>query len=108
MKIGYALVCWFIWNFAIFNLDKNKDDESHVKFGYRQYASEVWENWVGSLFTCIFLLLVMNLGFGVDVLSTIGVTTIKWSDALIGASGPAYEAVMWGIKKVKSYFAAKQ
>lgn len=108
MKILYALIGWFLWNFAIFNLDKNKDDEAHRKFPLAQYVSENWETWIGSLFTCVFLLLIMRLGFGVDVLNTIGVKTLVWSDALIAASGPAWEAIMWSIKKVKTYFANKQ
>lgn len=100
MKILFAIGCWLLWNFAVFNLDKNKDDEAHKQFGYGQYAKEKWEKWVGSLICCGIIFLVMKLGYGVDVLSMTGLD-IKWSDALIGASGPGYEVVLWLIGKIK-------
>lgn len=102
MKILFALGGWLLWNFAVFSLDKNKDDESHLKFPIWQYVGEKWDNWAGSLICCVVLMFIMKLGYGVDVLNTINLGTLKWSDSLIGASGPAYEVVLWMIGKVRS------
>jgi len=107
MKVLFCLISWLLWNFAIFSFDKNKEDEAHRQFPLKQYVSEKWDNWVGSLICCPVLLLVMKLGFGVDVLKAINISSLQWSDALIGASGPAWEAVLWAQGKIKSYFAAK-
>jgi len=106
MKILFALGGWLLWNFAIFSLDKNKDDEVHRQFPIKQYISEKWDNWVGSLICCFVLFLIMKLGYGVDVLSFANIN-LKWSDALIGASGFAWEGIMWGVGKTKNYFATK-
>src|SRR5258706_4074124 len=103
MKILFALCGWVLWNLAIFVLDKNKNDEAHLKFPLGQYAGEKWDNWLGSLVTCTFLFLIMKLGYGVDVLSLAQVN-LKWTDALIGASGPAFEIVLWSIGKIKGQF----
>ena len=103
MKILFALAGWLLWNFAIFTLDKNSNDEKHIKFPFSQYIGEKWDNWFGSLITCAVLFLVMKLGYGVDVLSLAQVN-LKWSDALIGASGPAFEIILWSIGKVKNQF----
>lgn len=108
MKILFAFITWLLWNVAIFSFDKNKEDEAHRKFPFMQYVGEKWDNWLGSLISCIALLLVMKLGFGVDVLKAINFTQLQWSDALIGASGPVWEASLWAQAKVRNYFANKQ
>lgn len=107
MKILFSVAGWFLWNFAIFNLDKNKDDEAHRKFGYGQYAADNWENWAGSLILNLVLFLIMKLGYGIDILAMTNLD-IKWTDALIGFSGPGYEIVLWGVGKIKSKFPKAQ
>lgn len=104
MKALFALCGWLLWNVGVFSLDKNDNDEKHTDFPLWQYVKEKYDNWIGSAICCGFLLLTMKLGFGVDVLKTINVANLVWSDALIGFSGPAWEILLWGIKKVRTQF----
>jgi len=103
MKILFALTGWALWNFAIFSLDKNGNDEKHTAFPLKQYALEKWDNWVGSFITCLILMLIMKLGYGIDVIKLTNISNVAWSDALIGASGPGFEIVMWLVGKVRRF-----
>jgi hypothetical protein len=103
MKVLFALTGWLLWNFAIFSLDKNKEDEAHRKFPIMQYVGEKWDNWLGSLICSAGLFLIMKLGYGVDVLSLTNIN-LKWSDAFIALGGPGFEIVLWAVGKIKSQF----
>lgn len=55
-----ALFGWFMYNFLMFNLDKDKDDAKGKAFNYKKYAATHWDNWIFTFLLAPVLVYYMN------------------------------------------------
>lgn len=93
-----ALCGWIAFTFIVLSLYK---DENEKTFNLKAYASEHWDNWIGSLVSIPAFLFIGAKGFNFQ---DIGVGGIKWSDAYFVMSGFAFEfaKVVWKNWKTKN------
>lgn len=112
MNFLISLAGWFIWNIAEAEVEKREKDgdgNPNTNFSYKQYAKDHVLIWGGS-FVCIFVLLWIGARrldispFG----DLMGVDTKAWHDLYILASGAVFEAVIFGVKKVRAFFKKKE
>ena len=107
-----SILGWLIWNIAEAEITRrqlNDDGNPATSFSPKEYAVSHIFIWCGS-FLCIFVLLWMGyrqLDIN-PVGSLIGVETKAWHDLYILAAGAAFDAFIFGVKKVKSFFAKKE
>lgn len=93
-----ALFGWFIYNFLLFNLDKDGKDDKGLHFNYNKYVSTHWDNWLFTLLLAPVLVYYMD-----DILTIIERYTDKKFDHLdiyyLGC-GVLTELVYYGLSKL--------
>lgn len=109
MNFIITILGWALWNLAEMQIDKDKydkDGDDTTNFNFKSYAKGHAITWVGS-FLCMFALLI--IGYRQLDISPIGLMfgaeTTGWNDLYLFGSGAAWDAVIFGFKKVKEKFA---
>lgn len=79
-----ALAGWFIYNFLLFNLAKDKIDKKNKAFPYHAYLIKNWDNWLLTLILAPVLVYYMQ-----DIVNLIG----HWFSVKL----PTYEIYYLGV-----------
>lgn len=102
MNILITIAAWLAWNVIIFRIDKDQYDDKGETFPLHQYALQSWDNWLASLVMIPIILWMGYQGLGFNVLSSVGIDKLEWSDAYYLGSGFFTEALIFAIKKWKA------
>jgi|SRR5688572_1966824 len=112
MNFFISIIGWLVWNIAEAQIekgDKDNDNKAETAFSYKDYAKRHLLIWLGSLLCIPVLLWIGYRQLDIDpVGSLLGIETKAWHDLYILASGAAFEAFIFAVKKVKSFFKKKE
>ena len=111
MNFIFSIVGWVIWNIAQAEIERRTlDDDGNpdTNFSYGKYAKSHLLIWVGSLFCCVFLLIVGAKQLSLDPLAPLIGHKLVWSDLYYAGAGPAFDIFIFMVVVLRKYFKAKQ
>lgn len=110
MNFMLSVLAWFIWNWAELVIEQRSLDEDgnpQTNFSFGDFVNKKKYLWIGNLACCPLLLLIGAKGLSLDPLAPILGADLGWSDLYYAASGPAFEAIIFIIGKIKNFFSKK-
>lgn len=105
MNFMITILGWALWNWAAFSIEKDTYDDAAKDMPLREYRKRNWDGWIGSLLCVPLLLWIGFRQMSIDPFAELLVGhKIGWNDLYLLGSGFAWEALIFGIKKAKSFF----
>lgn len=112
MNFFISIIGWLVWNIAEAQIekgDKDNDGNAATAFSYSDYAKRHTLIWAGSLLCIPVLLWIGYRQLDINPIgSLLGVETNAWHDLYILGAGAAFEAFIFAVKKIKSFFKKKE
>lgn len=93
MNIVLVFLGWFIWNFALFTIEKDKHDDDGTPFPVKQYIKTHWDNWLLSAIMIPVLIIVGIKGLNLSALPFGDFEDFTWSDLYYLGAGAFSEMV---------------
>lgn len=109
MNFMISILGWLLWNWAEFTMakaDMDDDGNPNTNLSVREYANSHYPTWIGSLLCIPLLLWIGYRNLSIDPLASIvGVeSSIGWNDLYLVGAGAAWEAFIFGVKKVRKFY----
>lgn len=112
MNFLISVLGWMIWNIAEAQIEKGEKDNDQndtTTFSYKDYAKRHVLIWAGSLLCIPVLLWIGYRQLDINPMGDLlGIEAKGWHDLYILGSGAAFEAFIFAVKKVQSYFKKKE
>jgi len=108
MNFCISLLGWFLWNWAEFSIDKEKDEATGKTISFIQYAKSHFKTWIGSFFCILLLLWAGWRQINLDPFEVVIGAKLGWNDLYLLSSGFVWDAIIFLFKKAKKYFVKKE
>lgn len=112
MNFFISIIGWMIWTIAELYIEKStkdSDGDPLTNWDFNGYAKANWPVWIGSLLCIPVLLWIGYRNLDINpVGSLLGTDVNAWHDLYILGAGAFFQAFIYAVKKVKSFFKKKE